>query len=73
MKFLESAVFAHYMVGTITEEQAHKDVMDAHALGLDAFALNSTFPSSRHDFYRQKHLLNIFQSDNLEHPMSKMH
>ncbi|TFB02978.1 Glucan endo-1,3-alpha-glucosidase agn1 [Trichoderma ghanense] len=35
------AVFAHYMVGSITSDEAVKDVKDAKAVGFDAFALNT--------------------------------
>ncbi|KAH8898047.1 hypothetical protein GQ53DRAFT_837064 [Thozetella sp. PMI_491] len=41
------AVFAHYMVGTITEDHAHKDIDDAMALGLDGFALNIGDPGQQ--------------------------
>ncbi|WKT51246.1 hypothetical protein QSH57_016216 [Fusarium oxysporum f. sp. vasinfectum] len=34
------AVFAHYMVGTVTQEHAHKDIDNAKSMGLDGFALN---------------------------------
>ncbi|PYH94657.1 putative glucan endo-1,3-alpha-glucosidase agn1, partial [Aspergillus ellipticus CBS 707.79] len=34
------AVFAHYMVGTVRQEHAQKDIDDAKALGFDGFALN---------------------------------
>lgn len=34
------AVFAHYMVGTVTQDHAHQDIDDAKAMGLDGFALN---------------------------------
>jgi len=34
------AVFAHYMIGTVTDAHAHQDIDDAIAMGLDAFALN---------------------------------
>lgn len=34
------AVFAHYLVGTVTEDHASTDVSQAKSLGLDAFALN---------------------------------
>ncbi|KAL7821817.1 glycoside hydrolase family 71 protein [Trichoderma gracile] len=35
------AVFAHYMVGSMTPDEAVKDVKDAKAVGFDAFALNT--------------------------------
>lgn len=35
-----SPVFAHYMVGQMTQDQAITDVTQAKALGFDAFALN---------------------------------
>ncbi|KAL7927008.1 glycosyl hydrolase family 71 domain-containing protein [Trichoderma austrokoningii] len=35
------AVFAHYMVGTMTAAEAVQDVTDAKAVGFDAFALNT--------------------------------
>ncbi|KAL7796731.1 glycoside hydrolase family 71 protein [Trichoderma ceciliae] len=35
------AVFAHYMVGTMTQSEAIQDVTDARAAGFDAFALNT--------------------------------
>ncbi|KAL6837268.1 glycoside hydrolase family 71 protein [Trichoderma camerunense] len=35
------AVFAHYMVGTMTQAEAVQDVQDAKAVGFDAFALNT--------------------------------
>ncbi|KAL6876971.1 glycoside hydrolase family 71 protein [Trichoderma novae-zelandiae] len=35
------AVFAHYMVGSMTPDEAVKDVTDAKAVGFDAFALNT--------------------------------
>ncbi|KAH8599849.1 glycoside hydrolase [Bisporella sp. PMI_857] len=34
------AVFFHYMVGNITDEHCRQDIVDAKALGADAFALN---------------------------------
>ncbi|KAF2801743.1 uncharacterized protein BDZ99DRAFT_528212 [Mytilinidion resinicola] len=40
------AVFAHYMVGTVTDEHAHKDIEDAKKMGLDAFALNIGYPQA---------------------------
>ncbi|KAL2222336.1 putative glucan endo-1,3-alpha-glucosidase agn1 precursor [Thermoascus aurantiacus ATCC 26904] len=33
-------VFAHYMVGSMTQQEAVTDVTDAKGLGIDAFALN---------------------------------
>ncbi|KAF8912344.1 glycosyl hydrolase family 71-domain-containing protein [Mucidula mucida] len=33
-------VFAHYMIGTMTADEAATDVREAKALGIDAFALN---------------------------------
>ncbi|ORY10189.1 glycoside hydrolase [Clohesyomyces aquaticus] len=33
-------VFAHYMIGEIYDEHTRQDIVDAKALGLDAFALN---------------------------------
>ncbi|PYI11000.1 hypothetical protein BO78DRAFT_304565 [Aspergillus sclerotiicarbonarius CBS 121057] len=39
-KAAAKAVFAHYMVGTVTQEHAQKDIDDAKALGFDGFALN---------------------------------
>ncbi|PYI22706.1 hypothetical protein BO99DRAFT_429649 [Aspergillus violaceofuscus CBS 115571] len=39
-KVAARAVFAHYMVGTVTQEHAQKDIDDAKALGFDGFALN---------------------------------
>ncbi|KAL3419640.1 glucan endo-alpha-glucosidase agn1 [Phlyctema vagabunda] len=42
------AVFAHYMVGNITDEHAHQDVDDAIAMGLDAFSLNIGYPQASH-------------------------
>ena len=33
-------VFFHYMIGTISDEHCKKDILDAKALGSDAFALN---------------------------------
>ncbi|KAK5941705.1 hypothetical protein PMZ80_005655 [Knufia obscura] len=35
-----TGTFMHYMVGGITEEHCKKDMQDAKALGIDAFALN---------------------------------
>ncbi|KAJ9150800.1 Glycoside hydrolase family 71 protein [Pleurostoma richardsiae] len=32
--------FAHYMIGTITNDHCHQDIVDAQGLGIDAFALN---------------------------------
>ncbi|TVY25040.1 Mutanase [Lachnellula hyalina] len=40
------AVFAHYLVGTITDAHALQDINDAIAMGLDAFALNVADPSA---------------------------
>ncbi|KAH8903098.1 hypothetical protein BR93DRAFT_941010 [Coniochaeta sp. PMI_546] len=34
------AVFAHYMVGTTTEDHIHQDIDNAKKIGLDGFALN---------------------------------
>lgn len=34
-----TAVFAHYMLGKVTQAHAEQDVDDAMAMGLDAFAL----------------------------------
>ncbi|MCJ1312879.1 hypothetical protein MMC25_006555 [Agyrium rufum] len=34
------AVFAHYLVGTITQDHARQDIDDAKAMSLDGFALN---------------------------------
>lgn len=45
--------FAHYMIGEISDEHVAKDIADAKALGLDAFAMNigmSTFPIHRLQF-----------------------
>ncbi|KAM0470410.1 hypothetical protein ACHAPX_009940 [Trichoderma viride] len=39
------AVFAHYMLGYITEDHAHKDIDDAMAMGLDGFAINIGDPT----------------------------
>lgn len=39
------AVFAHYMVGSVTQEHAHQDIDDAKAMGLDGFALNVGDPT----------------------------
>ncbi|OCL08544.1 glycoside hydrolase family 71 protein [Glonium stellatum] len=39
------AVFAQYMVGTVTEAHAHQDIDDAVAMGLDGFALNIGDPT----------------------------
>ncbi|KAF3009721.1 hypothetical protein E8E13_009042 [Curvularia kusanoi] len=33
-------VFAHYMIGEITDAHTRQDIIDAKALGLDAFAMN---------------------------------
>ncbi|KAF2118542.1 glycoside hydrolase [Lophiotrema nucula] len=33
-------IFAHYMIGEIYDEHTRQDIVDAQALGLDAFALN---------------------------------
>ena len=38
-------VFAHYMVGTVTEAHAHQDIDDAKGMGLDGFALNIGDPT----------------------------
>ncbi|KAL7939329.1 glycoside hydrolase family 71 protein [Trichoderma chlorosporum] len=35
------AVFAHYMVGTMTQAEAVQDIEDAKQVGFDAFALNT--------------------------------
>ena len=32
--------FAHYMIGEITDAHTRQDIIDAKALGLDAFAMN---------------------------------
>ncbi|CRG83032.1 hypothetical protein PISL3812_00380 [Talaromyces islandicus] len=40
------AVFAHYMVGSMVEDEAAKDVKDAIAAGFDGFALNTHSISS---------------------------
>ncbi|KAE9973970.1 hypothetical protein EG328_004093 [Venturia inaequalis] len=41
---LAKAVFAHYMVGSVTEAHAHQDIDDAVAMGLDGFVLNTGDP-----------------------------
>lgn len=33
-------VFFHYMIGTVTDAHCEQDILDAKALGADAFALN---------------------------------
>jgi len=33
-------VFFHYMIGTVFDEHCRQDIIDAKALGVDAFALN---------------------------------
>ena len=40
------AVFAHYLVGTVTAEHANQDIDEAMAMGLDGFALNIGDPSA---------------------------
>lgn len=45
--------FAHYMIGNILDEHTRQDIVDAKALGLDAFALNigtSTFIKKINNF-----------------------
>ncbi|KAJ5570229.1 uncharacterized protein N7459_009659 [Penicillium hispanicum] len=39
-------VFAHYMIGTTDADHAQKDVQDAIAIGLDAFAMNVGNPTA---------------------------
>ncbi|KAH8193612.1 hypothetical protein TruAng_012222 [Truncatella angustata] len=47
----EKQVFAHYMIGNMDEDHAHKDIDDAVAMGLDAFVLNVGDPTQ--PFVRQ--------------------
>lgn len=39
------AVFAHYMIGTVSEDHVQQDIDDAIAIGLDGFALNIGDPT----------------------------
>ncbi|CAG8983304.1 hypothetical protein HYALB_00007432 [Hymenoscyphus albidus] len=40
------AVFAHYMLGSIDQDHAEKDIEDAIAMGFDAFSINIGFPQA---------------------------
>lgn len=44
-KVQAKAVFAHYMVGTATQDHAQQDIDDAIAIGIDGFALNIGDPT----------------------------
>jgi len=46
LKSKPKAVFAHYLVGTVTAEHANQDIDEAMAMGLDGFALNIGDPSA---------------------------
>jgi hypothetical protein len=35
-------IFFHYMIGTATDAHCEQDIIDAQALGADAFALNTS-------------------------------